>query len=931
MERPVVKGGQRIQRPSGVTGRSQARKTLGKTIIWLVAVAAAGTLVFVAGMRLALALNTVKSEAVLYAVRSDELLLFEPGMTPDEGRAYWALPLNSGTRVLDFRGRAVDPSSARETLVPGTVVEISRRKDGQVVQVQIVPDGVTLEGEFQGTSGGKITVSGQDFSVDASTVFACEGSKLSSSPFASLEKGDVVRISARQGRALAVDLVSPSGSVKVSSTVEEAKVYADGKYKGKAPLEIRLGAGEHEIRVKAPGRSDAVAAVLVEPRKEVAVALEPREPGGVLSITSKPKDADVSVDGVSKGKTPVYVTVSPGYHEVVVFKEGFLEQRERVLVRDGATEALEFTLEVDPKAPPKLVMATVVRAWPDAPALELRYENGRRERLDVGDIPLYQGLFTTSWDRVLPGEELELHYDPAGKLIKIVRSTVNRFRLEGQVMWISGDVIVVSERFYRCRLNPNALVFRNGIEVSRDAILPGDKVVVQGVSAQDIRYMSAEDVLGERYPLEVFVVKTRDGFSIYSDEMELPWFSLGPDLKLVEEDGRAHIPLSSVPSGSRIRLYLDMTGRIVWADLVFKAALSEEGRIAAFDGDQVFLDSSWRPYFITGETAVYKDKDRRSFFDLSIGDTVLVAATKEGQLKFVYVRERMQVHRITSVVLSWQASKAGRLGWEIPERAGEEPAPILVAFKAPAAYPSRLTAIPFQKLAAGDRLKLWLDKEDNVLWAEVLSLNEMKVDGYYMGQRDGKLYFTGFVGGVLSPSAVLVGFSELDELGPGSRVVAGGKDGLIDYIEAISLANGRRSYSGTVLSVSGGCLNLLMDEKWVLPVPVTRDSRFVDWSLRVDDRVDKLFTGERVRIFVDYGMDYVWGERRSTPEVKIEGVVELAQGRDVVVNSKSYVLSWDAVVYKNGELTTASALAKGDKIRAAGPNRDNIEIVVVGW
>lgn len=920
MERSEAKSGQRVQRPSHA-----------KTLVWLVAVVAAGVLSFAGGVKLALALNTVKFEAVLYGVCADKLLLFEPGTTPEDDTAYRVLPLDSGIKVLDSQGHRLDPSSPGKALVRGTVVEVFRRKDGQVVRIQVASDGVNLEGEFEGMSGGKVTVSGQEFSVDASTVFAYEGYKMSSSPFKSLEKGDIVRLSARRGRALAVELISPSGSVQVLSSVENARVYADGKYKGKVPLELRLGAGEHEIRVKAPGRCDAVATVLVEPRKEVAVTLEPREPGGVLTITSEPKGANVSVDGISKGKTPVSVTLSPGYHEVAVSKEGFLERTERVLVEDGAAQTLEFVLEIDPKAPPKRVMATVVRAWPDVQAFELRYEDGRRGRLDARNVPLYQGFFTTSWDRVLAGEELELYYDPAGRLIKAVRATVNRFRLEGQVMWTSGDVIVVSERFYECRLNPGAVVFRNGIEVSQEAILPGDKVVVQGVSAEDIRYVSAEDVLGERYPFEAFIVKKGDGFAIYSDRTELSWFSLEPDLKVVDRDARAYIPVSSVPSGSRLKLYFNPAGKIVWADLVFKAAFSEEGRIAAFKGDHIFLNTSWRPYKLTPETAVYRDADRRNYFDLSIGDTVLVAATKEGELKFAYVRQRMRVHRTTSVVLSWQASKAGRLGWEIPERTGEEPAPILVDFNAPVAYPAELTNVPFQKLGAGDRLKLWLDKENHVLWAEVLSLNEMKVDGYYMGQRDGKHYFSGFVGGALASQAVFVGFSDLDELVPGSRVVAGGRGGVIDYIEAITLAKGERWYSGTLLSVSGGFLRLLVNDQWVLSVPVTRDARFVDWNLRVDDRVDKLFTGEQVRVLVGGDMNYVWGERSSTPDLKVEGIVELAQGRHILVNSKSYVLSKDAVVYKNGELTTAWALAKGDRIRAAGPDRENLEIVVVGW
>jgi hypothetical protein len=42
-----------------------------------------------------------------------------------------------------------------------------------------------------------------------------------------------------------------------------------------------------------------------------------------LQITSNPNDAQVQIDGVAAGKTPLNVTVAPGKHVVSISKAGY--------------------------------------------------------------------------------------------------------------------------------------------------------------------------------------------------------------------------------------------------------------------------------------------------------------------------------------------------------------------------------------------------------------------------------------------------------------------------------------------------------------------------------------------------------------------------------------------------------------------------------
>ncbi len=64
-----------------------------------------------------------------------------------------------------------------------------------------------------------------------------------------------------------------------------------------------------------------------------------------LLVTSSPPGARVSLDGVPRGSTPLFVTASPGRHLVEVSTESGARERREVQVRPEAGAAVEVDLK----------------------------------------------------------------------------------------------------------------------------------------------------------------------------------------------------------------------------------------------------------------------------------------------------------------------------------------------------------------------------------------------------------------------------------------------------------------------------------------------------------------------------------------------------------------------------------------------------------
>jgi formylglycine-generating enzyme required for sulfatase activity len=141
-----------------------------------------------------------------------------------------------------------------------------------------------------------------------------------------------------------------------------AEVSVDGALRGATPLAaFEVEAGERELVVHAAGYEEHRAKLVVEGRgieQALAVTLVPLPtppPGppppprpAILSVSSDPAGARVSLDGSDRGETPLELRVEPGRpHTLRLAKTGYADAEIQLRLRAG--ESREETLRLAPQ------------------------------------------------------------------------------------------------------------------------------------------------------------------------------------------------------------------------------------------------------------------------------------------------------------------------------------------------------------------------------------------------------------------------------------------------------------------------------------------------------------------------------------------------------------------------------------------------------
>lgn len=158
-------------------------------------------------------------------------------------------------------------------------------------------------------------------------------------------------------RSTAFTLTSPhvtetsNGVIIVSSTPQDALVYLDGVLKGTGSVTLKdVSPGYHSVRVTktmyndygtdvrvAAGSTNYVTAVLIPVSGPVS--------SGTIIASSNPPGANVYLDGMDKGFSPVTITnVSSGSHTVSFTKTGYAAASRTVTMTAGQT--MDITVEL---------------------------------------------------------------------------------------------------------------------------------------------------------------------------------------------------------------------------------------------------------------------------------------------------------------------------------------------------------------------------------------------------------------------------------------------------------------------------------------------------------------------------------------------------------------------------------------------------------
>lgn len=109
-----------------------------------------------------------------------------------------------------------------------------------------------------------------------------------------------------------LDIPDGKGSISVQSSPDRAEVLVNGTPQGTAPVAIAgLVAGEYIVELRKDGYERAYKSVSLLEGQEMDVSLNMKSITGLLLVDSNPQGADVVIDGISKGNTPLLMTDLP--------------------------------------------------------------------------------------------------------------------------------------------------------------------------------------------------------------------------------------------------------------------------------------------------------------------------------------------------------------------------------------------------------------------------------------------------------------------------------------------------------------------------------------------------------------------------------------------------------------------------------------------
>ncbi|MGE5580868.1 MAG: PEGA domain-containing protein [Bacillota bacterium] len=832
------------------------------------------------------ATGITEEHLTVYRLPSGVLDKFDPedltSPTVDIPLAKQLTILNAAGKKVKAESFALDPASPK-------VVAIKINPQGDIWRIEELPGGFRVEGSAQVKGKREIVVDGTSYFIGGTVVLS--GGGLTSNTGDDLEgtvdTGDIVQLTGHGDQVTVLDILQKAGTVAVSSNVDGAKVYVDGALRGKTPLVFTASPGERHVLVKAEGYTEKSFPVQVSSLTETKVEADLSEVTGTVSVASYPPGATVYVSGEPVGVTPVKLPLKPGPYEVQVMLQGYYPRKSQVLVVQDLNQPLSFTLVRKPGTPEPPAGGTGSGTGSGT-------GGGTGGASGSGDFPYTE---------------------------------------KGVVLARTGASLFLGDRWTECVLTADAVAMDESGYVSVGAVEPGDTVTVYGDSSSAVKLVKIEKELSDNWPFEGFLVRTTDGYKVFGDNSIL-LIDIPDSLVVVDPSNRRKEAVASVPSGSRVKFYVDSGGQAVWAEYVWKAGVSAEGTVSSVSGAVFRIAPSWEDLHMSTATIVYVDTHRRESDDVRIGDVAVAAGPHSRDVRFIWVTNRLKgLLEVQTVALS-----TGAKGTKMLQEYGDialDGHNIQAGNDVEFYYAGDKGTVSASELQYGDRVRLWLDKDRRIVSGEILVMNDVRFSGVYLGEADGFHYFSGFNKYAAASDLIITGLAEGEELTPGSRVLVAGDGETINYIEVQAEVTYDTTVTGTVLMNEGGSIEIRKGTGRAYSYEYAKDAWFADWELCQDGPVSTLFPGDKVTLRLGYDTDdVVYAERTYSAPFKLQGTVEAISfsKRTMVIadknTRKTITITSKATLVKDGGIENLFAFEVGDKVKVSGQDKAHVDMVV---
>jgi Sulfatase-modifying factor enzyme 1/PEGA domain len=139
------------------------------------------------------------------------------------------------------------------------------------------------------------------------------------------------------------------GTLQITVVPAGARISVDGADNGTAPTNVEAPSGVRHVRISAPNLKTWESSVVLKAGEVLAVGpITLGQPDAHLTLRSEPSNAEVTVDGILRGRTPLELDLPPGIqHDIVVNDSGHAAWSRRVLAEAGKQILLDAKLDVD--------------------------------------------------------------------------------------------------------------------------------------------------------------------------------------------------------------------------------------------------------------------------------------------------------------------------------------------------------------------------------------------------------------------------------------------------------------------------------------------------------------------------------------------------------------------------------------------------------
>jgi formylglycine-generating enzyme required for sulfatase activity len=319
-----------------------------------------------------------------------------------------------------------------------------------------------------------------------------------------------------------VKLGLPDGRLAVRSRPAGASVTIGGAYRGRTPLEVDVRPElTQTVSITRDGYEPASREVTVGAGRSAAVEVTLAPILGDVIVNANPKDAELLVDGESKGLASQTLRLPATRHAIEIRRPGYLPFRSTVTPRPGLPQSVEVTL-LEGVAPASVASQSAGGAGPaGAPGTAGA----------AGSTPAPTGLVAlTPTLRAKSGQELRLA--PAGEFTmgsprreagRRANESQRLVRLERRFYVATRETTNAEYRQFRAE-HRSGFVLQNSLELDRQPVV---NVSWQEAAAY-CNWLSAQEGLAPAYEMKggsfVPVVPATSGYRLPT-EAEWEWIA----------------------------------------------------------------------------------------------------------------------------------------------------------------------------------------------------------------------------------------------------------------------------------------------------------------------------------------------------------------------------------------------------------------------